>query len=64
MLVLSRKPGETVRIDGDIKVHVLEVRGNTIRLGFEAPSDVTIVRGEVEDCREKRETESLDLTHH
>lgn len=47
MLVLSRRPGEQVVIDGQIIVTVLEVRGRSIKLGFNAPPDVSLLRGEL-----------------
>jgi len=47
MLVLTRKPGERVLIGDDIVVVVLDVRGDGIRLGFEAPRGVKIQREEV-----------------
>lgn len=47
MLVLSRKVGESVIIRNDIKVTVLEISGNQIKLGFEAPNDISIYREEV-----------------
>ncbi len=47
MLVLSRKVGESVIIQGNIKVTVLEISGNQIKLGFEAPNDVLIFRQEI-----------------
>jgi carbon storage regulator len=47
MLVLSRKPGEKVVIDGGIKVTVVEVKGNRVRLAFEAPDQVRILRAEL-----------------
>ena len=47
MLVLSRKINESVVIDGGIRVMVVGVRGNQIRLGFEAPSGVRIFREEL-----------------
>jgi len=49
MLVLTRKTGETVRISTDISVTVLEVNGNRIRIGIDAPTQIPIVRGEL--CR-------------
>ena len=49
MLVLTRKPGEKIHIDGDIIVTVLEINGNKIRLGIDAPDDVTILRAELRD---------------
>ncbi len=49
MLVLSRKRQETIVIDGRIKVTIIQVRGNQVRLGVEAPQDVSILRSELED---------------
>jgi carbon storage regulator len=42
MLILARKAGESIRIGDDVKVTVIRVRRNEIRLGFEAPDDVKI----------------------
>ena len=47
MLVLSRKKLETITIGDDIIVTVLEVRGDKVRLGISAPSDVPVHRQEV-----------------
>jgi carbon storage regulator len=47
MLTLTRSVGETIRIGDDIEVHVVEIRGGTVRLGFKAPREVTIHREEV-----------------
>ena len=47
MLVLSRKLGETICIGSDITVTVLEVKGNRIRIGVNAPEDVKVLRGEL-----------------
>ena len=47
MLVLTRKLGEVIRVGDAVSVHVLEVRGNQVRLGVEAPADVRIYREEV-----------------
>lgn len=44
MLVLSRKVGEEVIIDGEIRISVVRVRGNRVRLGIQAPTDVSIRR--------------------
>ena len=46
MLVLSRKVGERVVIGDQIVVTVLEVKGRQVRLGFEAPPEIQIWRGE------------------
>ena len=47
MLVLTRKMGEAIVIDGGFKVTVLEVRGNSARLGIEAPKEIPIMRSEL-----------------
>lgn len=47
MLVLSRKPGETIRIGDDIEVSVMEVKGDTVRIGITAPRTVPIFRQEL-----------------
>lgn len=47
MLVLTRTPNESIVIRGDIVVRVIDVRGSTVRLGIEAPSQVTVHRREV-----------------
>jgi carbon storage regulator len=47
MLVLSRKLGEKIVINGDIVVTVVKIDRNQIRLGIEAPKDVAIYRQEI-----------------
>jgi carbon storage regulator len=47
MLVLARRVGETIVIDGNIHVTVVAVKGNCIRLGVSAPKDVLVDRQEV-----------------
>lgn len=47
MLVLSRKKNETIIIHDNITVTVIEIRGDKVRLGIEAPKDVTVHRREV-----------------
>jgi len=47
MLVLSRKPGEKVVIGGGITVTVVEMMGNKVRVGIDAPDQVRILRAEL-----------------
>ncbi len=49
MLVLSRKPGESVIIDGRIKVKIVRLDGDVVKIGIEAPPDIPIHRQEVYD---------------
>ncbi len=47
MLVLRRKAGETIVLDGVISISVLAVEGERVKIGIVAPPDVTIVREEL-----------------
>lgn len=47
MLVLTRKAGQTVVIGNSIRITVVELSASTVRLGFEAPSEVSIYREEI-----------------
>ena len=47
MLVLSRKLGEKIVIDTDITVTVVEIQGNRVKLGIEAPANVRVLRHEL-----------------
>jgi carbon storage regulator len=55
MLVLSRKLNEAIIIDGNIRVVVVGIQGNQVRLGIEAPSSVPIFRQELCDRADARE---------
>ena len=47
MLVLSRKQNEVVRIQDNIRIVIIEIRGDKVRLGFDAPPEIPIHREEV-----------------
>lgn len=47
MLILTRRPTETVMIGDDITITVLEVRGNQVRIGINAPREVAVHREEI-----------------
>jgi carbon storage regulator len=47
MLVLSRKKNESIVINNDVVVTVIEIRGDKVRLGIVAPKDVAVHREEV-----------------
>ncbi len=52
MLVLSRKLQQEIMIGENVKITVLKVKGNTVRLGIEAPRSVRVVRGELTPIEE------------
>ena len=47
MLVLTRKPGQSVFIGDDIRITLMEIRGNQVRVGVDAPPAVRIYREEI-----------------
>lgn len=49
MLVLSRKLNESIVVDGNIKITIVGIRGNHVRVGIEAPGSIPIIRSELQD---------------
>ncbi len=50
MLVLSRKKNEQIMIGDDVSIVVVEIRGDTVRLGIDAPKEIPVHRREVYDA--------------
>lgn len=62
MLVLTRKKNEKISIAGtEIVLTVVDIRGDKVRLGFEAPKDISIHRMEVYEAIEKALRESKEV---
>jgi len=57
MLVLSRKKNESIVINNDITIVVVEIRGDKVRLGIEAPKEVPVHRREVYDAIKRSQQE-------
>lgn len=57
MLVLTRRVGEEIVIDGNIRVMVVSIKGDKVRLGISAPPSITVDRKEVHDRRGEFEFE-------
>lgn len=60
MLVLSRKKNESIVINNDITIVVVEIRGDKVRLGVEAPKEVPVHRREVYEAIKRSEAASAD----
>ena len=61
MLILNRKPGESIIIGEDIEITVLEVEENRVKIGIDAPRDINILRKEIYiDIREETK-KSLEI---
>jgi carbon storage regulator len=61
MLVLSRKKNESIVINNDITIVVVEIRGDKVRLGVEAPKEVPVHRREVYDAIRRNEMSVGDV---
>ena len=61
MLVLSRKKNESIVINNDITVVVVEIRGDKVRLGVEAPKEVPVHRREVYDAIQQNEAAQAEV---
>ena len=62
MLFLTRKVGESIVINDDIEVTVVEVRGRSIKLGFTFPPEAKVLRRELHD-RIKAESQTVTVTN-
>ena len=60
MLILTRKVGESVIIGNDISITILSVRGNQVKLGVEAPKEVSVHREEIYQRIKQMKDEQLD----
>jgi len=63
MLVLSRKKNESIVINNDITIVVVEIRGDKVRLGVDAPKEVPVHRREVYDAIQRSKQAEKDLAN-
>jgi carbon storage regulator len=61
MLVLSRKKNESIVINNDITIVVVEIRGDKVRLGVEAPKEVPVHRREVYEAIKRNESAQREV---
>jgi len=61
MLVLARKIGETIIVNSNIRITVVDIRGGHVRLGIAAPDEVTVDRLEVHEKRKNLLTGSTEV---
>jgi carbon storage regulator len=62
VLILSRKPGDAIIIEGGIRIVVLACDRKTVRLGIEAPPSVSILRSEIVTAIEEENQRAADTT--
>ncbi|MDR0569694.1 MAG: carbon storage regulator [Clostridiales Family XIII bacterium] len=61
MLVISRKPGEELKIGDSVRVSVISVNGDKVTIGIDAPRDIPVLRGELVDTIESNQESSAQL---
>lgn len=61
MLVLSRKLNETIRIGDEVEIKIVEVKGDTVRIGIKAPKALEILRGELIISVSENNNEAINL---
>ena len=61
MLVLNRKPGESIILGDNIEIRILDIQDGKIKIGIEAPKEVSILRKEVYDEVKAENERALDL---
>ena len=61
MLIITRRPGEKIMLGDDIVVHVMEIVGNSVRVGIQAPRSVPVYREEIWNAvREENQAAAAD----
>ena len=61
MLILTRSKDESVVIDNKIEVCIISVRGDKVRLGIEAPKDISVHRKEIQDAINREKLSAVGL---
>jgi len=64
MLVLTRKPDQSIMLGSDIEITVLSVRGDQVSLGFKAPESLSIYRKEIYDAMQKENRNAARSRNH
>ncbi|TCZ76845.1 carbon storage regulator [Paenibacillus albiflavus] len=59
MLVLNRKVGQSIMIGNDIEIVITSVEGDQVKIGFQAPNSVNILRKEIYDTVEQSNKEAV-----
>jgi carbon storage regulator len=62
VLIITRKPGEKIMLGDEIVVHVMEIVGNSVRVGIEAPRSIPVYREEIWDAVREENRAAADAS--
>lgn len=62
MLILSRKSGETLLINNEIEVKIIEINGDKVKIGIQAPKDVKILRQELRQTMDSNKASATRMS--
>jgi carbon storage regulator len=63
MLILTRRPGESIQVGDEIEISIIEIRGNQVRLGITAPPKVLVLRSELLETPQPPDPAGRDAHH-
>lgn len=61
MLILSRKPGESIHINDEIEIKIIDTNGDKVKIGIDAPMNARILRGELRQTIASNKTAAASL---
>jgi carbon storage regulator len=61
MLILTRKKNESIMLGEEIKITVLDIRGDSVKLGIEAPKELTVLRSELYQAVKEENTRATQI---
>ena len=64
MLILSRRPGESVHLGDDIKITILSIKGQQIKIGLDVPEHMPVYREELYQKVQSQNASALELDNH
>jgi carbon storage regulator len=62
MLILTRKPEQRIIVNGNIVISILAVEGDRVKIGIQAPADISILREEIQSAVSGENKRALELT--
>jgi len=62
MLILSRKPGQSFKINDNISITIVDISGDKVKIGIDAPKEMKVLRSELIDTMEQNKIAAVSVT--